>query len=423
MVARLNPWVHQCTGNSHLNIYGSFLFMGNLVLKTETFIDRAKKVHGLRFSYAPTIFNGIFNTLTITCMEHGNFETRATDHLRFKYGGCKACKPFVLSAARRLTNESFLSKINLIAKEQGYGTHKVIYTGCKNKIILICHDHGEFEITPDSLINQGAGCPRCTSQRMSIRFRSNTQEFIKKAEKVWPNLYELFNVSFVEYGRNGGDKVIIDCKKNRHGKFKISPESFLIGCGCPKCANISIGDSKRLTHDQFVEKIFKVWGNELIIKSKYIDSIHKIKAKCSVDGHPIFEAKPGSMLQKHGCPVCNSSTGERATQNFLLNHNIEFEHFKRFKDFSGKGGHKYCFDFYIPHLNLFIEYDGELHYKAVKHFGGLEGLKKTQARDAIKTRWAKDNGYRLLRIPYTEFNNIEAILTAELGLIPALSGV
>jgi hypothetical protein len=38
-------------------------------------------------------------------------------------------------------------------------------------------------------------------------------------------------------------------------------------------------------------------------------------------------------------------------------------------------------------------------------------FKATQINDAIKNKYAADNNIPLLRIPYTEFKNIETILT------------
>ncbi len=39
-----------------------------------------------------------------------------------------------------------------------------------------------------------------------------------------------------------------------------------------------------------------------------------------------------------------------------------------------------------------------------------ENLKNIQFRDKIKTDYCKSNNIKLIRIPYTEFNNIEKIL-------------
>ena len=82
-------------------------------------------------------------------------------------------------------------------------------------------------------------------------------------------------------------------------------------------------------------------------------------------------------------------------------------------------GHCYRFDFYLPDYNLFIEYDGEQHYRPVRFHGN--DLSTTQAefeeqqkRDKIKNKYCEDNNIHLLRIPYWETKNIETIITNHL---------
>ncbi len=73
------------------------------------------------------------------------------------------------------------------------------------------------------------------------------------------------------------------------------------------------------------------------------------------------------------------------------------------------------FDFYI-HLDskyFLIEYDGIQHFESVKGWGGEKALKVVQRRDAIKTKFAQDNGFVLIRIPYT-VKSIAAYLQFEL---------
>lgn len=71
------------------------------------------------------------------------------------------------------------------------------------------------------------------------------------------------------------------------------------------------------------------------------------------------------------------------------------------------------FDFFIPKLGLLLEYDGQQHFQTVGPWGGDESFKETVRRDCIKNKWAKRNGYRLVRIPYTT-KNIAQLLRAEL---------
>lgn len=65
---------------------------------------------------------------------------------------------------------------------------------------------------------------------------------------------------------------------------------------------------------------------------------------------------------------------------------------------------------------IFIEYDGRQHHQAVR-FGGCsqekaeEVFRKQQVHDKLKNDYCDENGYLLLRIPYTDFGNIPQILT------------
>jgi hypothetical protein len=56
---------------------------------------------------------------------------------------------------------------------------------------------------------------------------------------------------------------------------------------------------------------------------------------------------------------------------------------------------------------LFIEYDGRQHFQEVKAWGKLEYV---QYRDKLKNDYCNDNGYLLLRIPYTQYENMEALV-------------
>ena len=92
----------------------------------------------------------------------------------------------------------------------------------------------------------------------------------------------------------------------------------------------------------------------------------------------------------------------------MVDNNILYEREKQFKDCRDK--QVLPFDFYLPDYNLCIEYDGEQHFKEVKWFGGKEGFEKRVKHDNMKNKYCEDNNINLLRIPYTEFENIENIL-------------
>lgn len=62
-----------------------------------------------------------------------------------------------------------------------------------------------------------------------------------------------------------------------------------------------------------------------------------------------------------------------------------------------------------------IEYDGIQHFEPVEYFGGQKQFERQQLHDKIKDDYCKEQGIKLIRIPYWEIDNIEQILTEELS--------
>jgi hypothetical protein len=129
-------------------------------------------------------------------------------------------------------------------------------------------------------------------------------------------------------------------------------------------------------------------------------------------------------LGKTGCPICGKkeSRGESNVINVLNELGYDVSKQKLFDGCFGYGGKRYCdklkFDAYViknDGTEVCIEYDGIQHFEPVEFFGGEEGFKSLQERDAIKTNYCKENNIDLIRIPYWEEKNIKSILTSELG--------
>jgi very-short-patch-repair endonuclease len=110
------------------------------------------------------------------------------------------------------------------------------------------------------------------------------------------------------------------------------------------------------------------------------------------------------------------SKGEIKIANYLKSNNISFEPQKTFSEC--KNIFPLHYDFYLNDFNILIEYDGIQHFIPKEKFGGEKEFIKLQKRDAIKTQFAKVYGIQLIRIPYTELNNVETILTQIVLLHP-----
>lgn len=119
----------------------------------------------------------------------------------------------------------------------------------------------------------------------------------------------------------------------------------------------------------------------------------------------VYKARVSNHLSGQGCYSCKSSLGEARVRKFLEANGIEY------RDQFKIDGYSYRYDFYLPDLNLLIEYDGEQHYRPVEFFGGEEYFRKTRERDQDKNFLAKTLGFRLIRIPFRSFDVIESFLS------------
>lgn len=182
--------------------------------------------------------------------------------------------------------------------------------------------------------------------------------------------------------------------------------------------------SNILTREEKQEKHFRDFlkNAELVHKGKYEytrvqyqNRYTHVEIICKI--HGVFKQSPNGHLNGQGCPDCANiqrslfyrSKGEVLIEQFLVAHNIKYETQKMFANCKHVFALKY--DFYLPDMNLLIEFDGLQHYQFVKRFHKVEeNFLQTQLRDKIKTNFAKDNNIALHRITYKEQNQIEQIL-------------
>lgn len=187
------------------------------------------------------------------------------------------------------------------------------------------------------------------------------------------------------------------CKEN----FKRKPQVFLKTQKCPYCES----RSKLKTKNVFLKDLFLKYEDEYKLLGKYVNAQTPTLFEHSPCGFK-WKCRPTDILCKAPCPRCHLSKGERKIEKYLRLNNIKYEIQKRFKDLSGLS-----YDFYLINFNTLIEFQGQQHYMPVKHFGGEEKFRYQQENDKKKKQYAKDYGYTLLEIKYTDINNIDVILS------------
>lgn len=136
-----------------------------------------------------------------------------------------------------MTTEEFIQKAKAVHGNK-YDYSKAEYVGNKEKICIICPDHGEFWQTPYKHLH-GQGCSRCRYVSISKRFSQGKEIFIEKASIVHKGFYDYSEVEYV----NSHTHVKIICPL--HGVFTQEPASHLSGCGCPMCAHVKTGKRSR----------------------------------------------------------------------------------------------------------------------------------------------------------------------------------
>ena len=204
------------------------------------------------------------------------------------------------------------------------------------------------------------------------------------------------------------EKQIIKCKRCGEVMKRNIKSIFKTPWHCDLCNNYCRKTPYRI--DEIQEKLNFHFNNQYEIldfngMSKKATLKHK---KCGT----VFEIRTLKDIfndRSRGCPKCfsNKSKGEQKIQKFLEENNIVFI---PQKTFSPLGDSKYRFDFFIPSLNLAIEYQGEQHYRDNNFF--KERLEVIQKRDTIKRKYCQDNGIELLEIKYTELKHIQEILNS-----------
>ena len=208
---------------------------------------------------------------------------------------------------------------------------------------------------------------------------------------------DTYDISKIVY-TNWKCRVTPICKT--HGEWVTRSDNFLIH-GCPKCGREISNNKTRMNNSDFISKCKEKHGDRYLLdKIEYKGTRSRIVVICKKHGEWSPLAK--SFIIGKGCPKCRSSKREIFIEEYLKSKNIDFIREKRFYDCRDKL--PLPFDFYLPHENICIEYDGEQHfYKSNIWFGvdSEEQLNKVRKRDNIKTEYCNRNNIILCRIKFT----------------------
>lgn len=323
------------------------------------------------------------------CPMHGEQVTTLGHLIEGK--GCKECGWEMTGLKKRLDIDEHIKDDILRCQELDLThveTYRTNYSDKTNRVRVryICNKHkdkGVQEIDRTYFYKASYCCSYCYR-------RSYTHEEIREKLSLFENRFEFLSDDYTKVY----DKIWCRCKK--HDVTRLATiRDILRGKGCYECGIEKLSEANTLTKEEVEEKIRNV-NPKIELISEYKSINEPINVRCKVCG---AEWETHTYIM-HRCPVCDFFyKGEQLTADCLNELNLEYIPQFKFDDCVYKK--RLSFDFYLPNEKICIEYNGQQHYKSCNMFGGEEGFEKQQIRDNIKRQYCKDNGIKLIEIPYT----------------------
>ena len=358
-------------------------------MNKEEFVNRSNNIHAegtYKYDKVPD-FLTYRNRIEIFCVKCNEYFWQiGQSHLNGS--GHKKC-------SRLMTKADFINKSIKSHNINDFNYDEVNYVDCNTEVKIFCNTCKKFFNQKPSNHIKGQGCSYCENNKK----RKNINNFIEESEKMFG--LDIFDYSKVVYV-NAKTNIILICKKDNY-EFIVTPDNHLNKhSGCPKCAGRCKTTQDVIDEANFVHD-FKYKYPNLIFKNVS----EKVPIECKIHGE-FKQSLHDHIDSGKGCPKCNSSKGELKIERYLKENNINFENQKRFIDCIDV--RPLPFDFYLPELNICIEFDGIQHYKMIEFWGGSDKLKTQKIRDDIKNKYCLNNNIYLIRISYADFNNIIYIL-------------
>ena len=143
-------------------------------------------------------------------------------------------------------------------------------------------------------------------------------EFIWKAIQKHGYKDDLREVNYI----NKKTKVKIICPS--HGEFWITPNNYIQGHRCKKCANLETSKRQTFTFEKFLEQVNEKFGYYPVEydKSTYNGKHSEMRMYCKIHGE--FWSTPYKHLHSwNGCPICGSEHSHKDKQRNTIEKFIE----------------------------------------------------------------------------------------------------
>ena len=183
-----------------------------------------------------------------------------------------------------------------------YNYSKTIYKRSREKVIIICPMHGEFEQTPEKHLLKLKGCPNCPEHKERPLFDDLREVLnLRYDEEYFRQITEKSNLKYINFfiKRNSSrERIVIHCQ-NQYGQLHLDYYSLL------QHKNPTI-ESAIDPSSYFKNYYYDKYPNSLLTfpLNDYVNSRTKIKVVCGY-GHTIYMT-PSSLVKGSNCNICGS---------------------------------------------------------------------------------------------------------------------
>lgn len=348
------------------------------------FISRCILAHGYKYTYYNAIYDGFGKNVIITCLKHGDFLIFPEEHWRGV--GCKKCDT---DYKNKIIDNFFIENNYKIKRCSDYITSR-------NNIDLLClHCNTAWSKKINYCDLKSIKCRKCngpnlTNERIDKYLIDNNKQMIRLGN---------YDKSYIAI-----DWRCLICDHIWSRKPVQITRKRDGGAGCPQCLKITNKDMDKF----FINKNISIKRLGECENTKI-----KINWQCLICEY-IWTASTDNIRSGCGCPECwrvTSSKNEGIVRTFLKDNNIEIQ------DLIVKLPISKTFaepDFYIPSMNLVIEYNGKQHYEPVR-FGGisieraLENFEYQQVRDRQMREYCENKGFIFKEIDGRKYKNFKLI--------------
>lgn len=361
------------------------------------FIKEALLKHGNNYDYSninPIDVKGADCDLTIICKKC-NYKWISSPRKHINLGSnCPACTNHIkltlqIFIERALDVHGYKYDYSAVAEKDIQSVYSCVPVTCK-----ICY-YDWFPMIGNHL-NKQSGCPQCAKNAPWTLNR-----FLAAATKINGAKFDYSGISHI---KGAFSRINIKCNTCNNSWPSTIDSHISQQNGCPHCyGNIPwtlesfLISAREIHHDRY--DYHKITPEHIKGEKSRIPLICK---RCN---HEWFTPLYGHICGKTGCPKCNMSKGELTCSDILTSMGIT-----HYIQFSIRSLPNRYYDFMFKYNNILylLEYDGIQHFKLVDFFCcDPEEFLEKQSIDVLKTQNALNEGYRVIRIDYTQINHVK----------------